>query len=505
MKKRIIFFLFFLITVESSAQHTFSKFYNNEVYGNRISDQGKDFIQLPDGGFLFPTLSINLYSTDTLGYAKTYLQIIRTNINGDTVFRKIYFKKHYSLSITLIAKCNDSSFLLVGHSFDLVKYDKDSTGAEVLVIKIDSNGDTIWTKSMGIGDGDELTDRLISTKDGGFAIFGQTCNKQETNCDYYLMKLDSNGNKLWHHTYSWTPASWEIPMSMAETKEGEFLLAGYTDGVNIAYLVKADSAGNLLWQKRIDRKKGYPVELLTDVSIGDSNTYLVCGIAGTSTISIGHFARLDTSGNILMEKQVGNPNKYTNFLTIIENNGIIYAQGETNEYLPVNGNHFQTTLYSYTNNGTPKWSRIYGDSLVIDRRYLIYRMKSTLENGFAMIGWGKNPKDTIFQNSQDVWLFKVDSNGCLYNNCKDWHVGMETNNASKTFKCFPNPAHHEISIESDEEFQSFLFFNLLGQEVKRLDNPISFTINIEDLPDGIYVLKATTNLGEEFIERIVVN
>lgn len=494
-----------ILSCAVKAQLTFSKFYNNEVFGNRISDQGKDFIQLPDGGFLFPTLSINLYSTDTLGYAKTYLQIIRTNINGDTVFRKIYFKKHYSLSITLIAKCNDSSFLLVGHSFDLVKYDKDSTGAEVLVIKINSNGDTLWTKSMGIGDGDELTDRLIPTKDGGFAIFGQSCNKKETNCDYYLMKLDSNGNKLWNKTYSWTSTSWELPMAMIETPEGGFLLGGYIDGVFVAFLVKTDSLGNVLWQKRVDRKKGYQLWLISDIYLGDSNTYLISGIGGNSNTAVGHIARLDTSGNILMEKQIGKTNYYTSFISIIEKKGVIYAQGETNEYLPLGDDHNQTCLYAYTNNGTPIWRRVYIDSILIDKRYHIFRMKPTIDNGFAMIGWGKNPKDTIFQNSQDVWLFKVDSNGCLYGNCKDWHVGIETNNASKIFKCFPNPAHHEISIESDEEFQSFLFFNLLGQEVKRLDNPISLTINIEDLPEGIYVLKATTNLGEEFTERVVVN
>lgn len=507
MRINIIIILIYFTTTStvSYSQTTFSKYYDNTISGSRVEDQGKDFIILPDSGYLFPTFSANIYEVDTLGFAKTYLQIIRTNLNGDTIFRKLYRKKNFSISVTLIEPLDNNKYLLAGYIFDLVKYDKDSTGAEVLLVKINGNGDTLWTKTVGIGDGDELVTRLVKTRDGGFAIFGQSCDKKETNCDFYLMKVDSNGNKLWNQTYSLNSTSWEMPESFVETNDGGFLLGGYTADEYKPYLVKTDSTGNKEWFKSYPKFNGFLYRIITDVTISQNNTYLITGVADKSTGErIGFFSRINSSGSILLDRQVGNPSSNTSIQTIIEKDDIIYLQGETKEYLPPQSNYFHTCLYAFSSIGTPLWRRTYPDSLLQNRRYLIYRMKTTPDNGFAMIGFGRNPITPDSLSSQDVWLLKVDSNGCLYQPCLDMTVGIEANKwNNSTIKLYPNPTYGIIRIETEEEIEQASIYNLLGQIVFRDTSIIDKKININHLDQGIYIIKIRTTAGLEFSERLI--
>jgi hypothetical protein len=73
-------------------------------------------------------------------------------------------------------------------------------------MKLDVNGDTLWTKTYGGSQWDEA-DAIITTADGGYALAGLTnSNDQEVSgfhvspffsFDMWIVKLDAAGNKLW--------------------------------------------------------------------------------------------------------------------------------------------------------------------------------------------------------------------------------------------------------------------------------------------------------------------
>ncbi len=505
MRVSLVITLFFLLTISkiSLSQNTFSKFYDNNTNGNRISDQGHDFQVLKDSGFLFPTISVNLYEIDTFNFAVSYLQIVRTNKIGDTVFRKVYRRKNHNIVTKYIVKNSDSTFLLAGYIFDLIKYKADSTGAEILLVKINLNGDTLWTKTVGISDGDELVSRIISTSDGGFAIFGQTCNKKETNCDYFLMKVDSNGTKLWHSTYSLNANSWELPQSVIETKEKGFLMVGHTTGGINSVIVKADSLGKQLWKKSFN-KNGATFSFVINVYHAENNTYLFIGGIGNSVSHKGWILRTDTSGKFIKETRTGKDGYYTTFRALVERDDKIYAQGETKEYVPTQSDDLQTCLYAFTSTGDPLWRRTYPDSLVKNKRYLIYDMKPSLDNGFAMIGFGMDPQATNPQNNQDVWFLKVDSNGCLYQPCLDMTVGInQMHEKLAAVKIYPNPSKGHFFIETDEKIKEIEVFDLLGQSVYMNLNLVKNEINISHLDNGFYVIKIIMLSGIEYSERVI--
>jgi len=497
--------LLILIFAQSDAQHRFSKYYHNDV-ALRTNNQAQDFIELADSGFIFPTISSNLYKVDTLGFATTYVQIFRTNAKGDTLWQRLYQKPKFSISIRNIVKMYDGNFLIVGNEFDLVKYYNDTLGSKILLIKITPNGDTLWTKTLDIGDGDEFAKKLINTYDNGFAIVGQVCNKLETNCDMYLMKLDSNANEQWHKIYTWGTNFWELPTSMIQATNGEYYLTSAIKDRNTqqyyGYLVKTKANGDLLWHKKIDNEGQY-YSSIENLNEGDGNTILISGVIGDNrpfyTIAKGWILRTDTSGNILENFKVGENNLFTYLYYIKDINGSIVVRGETNNYNTTNL-YSRTCLYSFTKNGIVNWKRVYQDSLNVRGVYISYQTKQTLDGGFAMIGFGDNPNDTL--KNQDVWFLKVDSIGCLYDNCLS--MGIESAvQAVSDFKVYPNPSNGVINLKSSAKILKIKLIDTFGRIVYEDLNFNNQPISISEFPSGIYVLRAETSDSKYITEKII--
>jgi len=71
-----------------------------------------------------------------------------------------------------------------------------------------------------------------------------------------------------------------------------------------------------------------------------------------------------------------------------------------------------------------------------------------------------------------------------------------------TFKIFPNPAHNEISI-SGVIPESVIVYDLMGRIVLSEYNSETNTINVKNLPKGMYLIKITTSDGKVFSNKIV--
>ncbi|MEI6851843.1 MAG: T9SS type A sorting domain-containing protein [Bacteroidota bacterium] len=80
----------------------------------------------------------------------------------------------------------DNGFIITGYteSFGM-------GGKDVYLIKTDINGDTLWTKTFG-GSGDEWGGCVIQTLDNGFIVVGNT-NSYGNAYDVYLVKTNSQG------------------------------------------------------------------------------------------------------------------------------------------------------------------------------------------------------------------------------------------------------------------------------------------------------------------------
>ncbi|MBK6914606.1 MAG: hypothetical protein IPH11_13515 [Ignavibacteriales bacterium] len=111
------------------------------------------------------------------------------------------------------------------------------------MIKTDADGNILWTKTYG-GSGDDYAYSIKRTDDGGFIVGGATNSFGVGGLDYYLIKTNSLGDSLWTKTIGGTndDICWRL-----ETVGNGFVLAGEKNS-NL-YLVKIDLDGNYIWEK----------------------------------------------------------------------------------------------------------------------------------------------------------------------------------------------------------------------------------------------------------------
>src|SRR6185503_1334012 len=112
---------------------------------------------------------------------------------------------------------------------------------------------TTWAKTYGGGaDESGASGYIISvqqTSEGGYVVAGET-DSFGTGGDFWLLKLDSDGNIEWEKAYGGT--EFDIAYSVQQTSDGGYIAAGSTlsfgSGLD-AWLLKLDSDGNIEWEK----------------------------------------------------------------------------------------------------------------------------------------------------------------------------------------------------------------------------------------------------------------
>ena len=87
--------------------------------------------------------------------------------------------------------------------------------------------------------------------------------------DFYMIKTDSNGNMLWEKKFG--EKGDDIVYSVQQTSDSGYLLAGCTSskgaGMGDVYLIKTNSNGSMMWEKTFgggDDDGAYSVQQTSD-------------------------------------------------------------------------------------------------------------------------------------------------------------------------------------------------------------------------------------------------
>jgi len=118
------------------------------------------------------------------------------------------------------------------------------------LVKIDVDGNQQWNKTYD-GRGWDNPRAVVQTSDEGYALFGDTAyGELGPDVDFWLVRTDENGNQLWNRTYGGTGDEWGAFNLVWKNNEG-YAFAGRTNsfgaGGNDLWLVKTDLAGNMEW------------------------------------------------------------------------------------------------------------------------------------------------------------------------------------------------------------------------------------------------------------------
>src|SRR6185436_10296148 len=116
---------------------------------------------------------------------------------------------------------------------------------DVYLIKTDSTGNLLWSKTFG-GTDEEVGFSTQQTSDGGYIIAGYYGSVGGGGFQIYLLKTDANGGLVWSKTFS----GGGVGFSVQQTMDGGYIISGFNGNSNASIcLIKTDANGNLLWSK----------------------------------------------------------------------------------------------------------------------------------------------------------------------------------------------------------------------------------------------------------------
>ncbi|MCK4523285.1 hypothetical protein KAU15_00035, partial [candidate division WOR-3 bacterium] len=124
------------------------------------------------------------------------IYLVKTDINGDTLWTRAFGGTGSDgAGYKSIMQTNDGGYILTGYTKSF-----GAGNSDVWLIRIDSNGNTLWAKTFGGGE-DDGGESVIETNDGGFIITGYTESFGDISSDLWIIRTDANGNELYNKTY----------------------------------------------------------------------------------------------------------------------------------------------------------------------------------------------------------------------------------------------------------------------------------------------------------------
>jgi hypothetical protein len=222
-----------LIKTDSNGNEVWDK-----TFGGTSDDGGMSVQQISDGGYVIAGY------TSSYGAGGDDVWLITTDSNGNEVWDKTFGGTSDDIGVS-IRQISDDGYIVVGYT--------SSYGAgvgDVWLIKTDSNGNEAWDKTFG-GTSSDGGLSVQQTSDSGYVIAGSTSSYGAGGNDVWLIKTDSNGNRVWDKTFGGT--SEDAAWSVQQTSDGGYVIAGYTSsygaGGEDVWLIKTNSNGNEVWDK----------------------------------------------------------------------------------------------------------------------------------------------------------------------------------------------------------------------------------------------------------------
>ena len=226
------------------------------TYGGTRIDNGSSVLQTVDGGYMIAG------STESFGAGDSDVYIIKTNALGDTLWTRTYGGPRADAGSS-IQQTADGGYIIAGRTTSFGAGDSD-----VYVIRTNALGDTLWTRTYG-GPGPDMGYSVQQTTDGCYIVAGSTGSFGAGNDDVYLIKINAQGDTLWTRTYG--GARTDQGTGVQQTTDGGYIITGFTvsfgAGKEDVYLIKTDAQGDTLWTRTFggpDNELGITVEQTAD-------------------------------------------------------------------------------------------------------------------------------------------------------------------------------------------------------------------------------------------------
>lgn len=327
--------------------------------------------------------------------------------------------------------------LLIGISCsnDALEDNFESSGSNFL-------GKVEWVKNFG-GSGEDTGQSIIQTIDGGYAILGFSNSVDgdlqyktlEVN-DYWLLKLDAEGNLQWNQTYGGSKD--DRGQSLVQTFDGGYALTGYAmsddgdgsvnQGFHDNWLLKLDASGAIEWEKSFGFS-GHDHSY--DILQTDDGGFFFTGFLDITSAradgntekgntltrhGVGEFwgTKIDALANLQWRGYFGGSNNDRSHAVVrSEDGGFVMAGFSESDDFDISSTQgsYDYWLVKIDGQGDFLWERSFGGSGI----EISYDIDNTLDGGYVVAGNSFSVDGDIgnYKGESDFWLIKVDDFGKL--------------------------------------------------------------------------------------------
>ena len=298
----------------------------------------------------------------------------------------------------VIQETSDNGFIVAGYTLSF-----GAGEADYWIIKLDKDGNVDWEKTYGGASWDEAVD-IHELSGGGYIVAGTTTSFGAGDGDYWVIKLDEDGNIVWQKTYG--GASWDEAAAIDEITGGGFIIAGsttsYGSGDEDYWIVKLDAYGNTVWQKTYDNN-GTIYDKATDIHETSDGGFIVAGDTYYSNMDQDQWIlKLDPAGVIIWEKTYGGigsgaSNEYAKSIHETFDGGYIVS-GSTETF---GSGYLNYWVIKLDPQGNVDWQKAFSNGDNSEA----FSVSETADHEFIAAGY------SFSSSGYDYWVLKLDLSG----------------------------------------------------------------------------------------------
>ncbi|MBE8725374.1 T9SS type A sorting domain-containing protein [Flavobacterium hungaricum] len=250
----------------------------------------------------------DLYAKSEKSYGNMDYWIVKLDKLGVVEWQKTYGGS-YADVLRSMEQTKDGGYILGGYSNSPQSGNKTEAGkgiGDYWIIKINGTGSIEWQRTYG-GNGDNQLYVIHQTEDDGYIVGGNSNSTGPLTSlggmvgrgtDYWVLKLDADGDVIWSKTFDFGET--DILTSLLENKDHTYLIGGYSQtedshtGEGIAgkaagivnknkggYIaLKINEEGEEIWRKKIGSNGEDVLQKLFEIRDGG---YLMAGTSKSST------------------------------------------------------------------------------------------------------------------------------------------------------------------------------------------------------------------------------
>ena len=490
-----------------------------------------------------PSSGVDIYTSN--GGYDIFVQ--KLDANGNYLWTKTFGGSNSEVGRSITTDTSGNIYI-AGYFKETVDFDPSSSvdiytsngSNDAFVQKLDANGNYLWTKTFG-GTANEYAQSITMDASGNIYIAGYFQDTVDFDpssgidiytsngfYDAFVQKLDANGNYLWTKTFGGTSA--EYAKSITTDALGNIYIAGYfqetvdfdpsssvdiytSNGGYDAFVQKMDANGNYLWTKTFGGTGyDYAQSITTDAANNIYITGSFSGLAdfdpssGVDTLSSNgdddvFVQKLGANGNYQWTKTFGGTGLDYAYSIATDGANHVYTTGvfrDTVDFDPSSGvdtlssnGFYDAFVQKMDANGNYQWTKTFGGTSSDRGQGLaIDNLDNVFVTGYYNSVVDFDPSsgvDTMTSNgSTDVFVMKLSSG---ISSLEDEKI------ANNLVTVFPNPAHLQLNLKADDlQIKQVSISDMSGKTLKTV-NYTDQPIQINDLANGIYLLKIETNKG----------